>query len=47
MTMEVLVARSIRTGRPVSIRYACHHLKSTFWSVYRIHQPRNLERHRK
>jgi len=47
MTMEILVARSIRTGGPVTIRYACHHLKSIFWTVYRIRQPRKLERRRK
>lgn len=47
MTIEILVARSIRTCRAVTIRYACRHLKSTFWSVYRIRQPRNLQRRRK
>ena len=44
MTMEILVARSIRTGGPVTIRYACNHPKAIFWSVYRIRQPRKLER---
>jgi hypothetical protein len=47
MTIEILVARSIRTGRAVSIRYACHHPKATFWSVYRVRQTIKQQRSRK
>ena len=47
MTMEILVARSIRTGRPVTIRYACHHPKAIFWTVYRVRQTIKQQRSRK
>jgi hypothetical protein len=47
MTMEILVARSIRTGRAVSIRYACRRPKAIVWNAYGSRQTVKQQRSRK